>query len=262
VAARDFVATVVAKEPIFGETAVLTFSCPPSAAAAAQAGRLVRVFCRDRRSYDPWLPRSFFLFDASPAEETLAVLVRPGDRADAWLADREPGDRLEVAGLTGSAIGISPATVNLLLVAGGDGIGPLVFLARQAVESGRNVTFLVGGASDADLLPPSALPASVEYQAATEDGSRGERGSVTDLVPGYVRWADQVVGSGPAGMYGSLRRNLRALQVGGKPTAQVVVERPMPCGFGVCRSCMVDTRRGQRTVCLDGPAFDLDEVVW
>jgi dihydroorotate dehydrogenase electron transfer subunit len=208
------------------------------------------------------MPHSFFLVDASTSRRTLSVLVRPLDRVSRWLADREPGDRLDVVGLTGRPFGISPATVNLLLIAEGYRIAPLVFLARQAVESGRNVTFLMGAASEVDLLPPSHLPASVEYQAATEDGSYGERGVVTDLVSAYLRWADVVVGGGPESMYRSLRRELVTHRVGGKPAALIVRDRPMPCGVGVCRSCMVDTRRGQKASCIAGPVFDLDESVW
>ena len=260
--AREFVGTVIAVEPAMGDAVLLTFSCPPEVAASAQAGRVVRLLCRDDHSFDPLLPRSFPLYDASPNSGPLTVLVQPTDRGSSWLAERQVGDRLTAFGLFGNAFMMTPKALNLLLIAGGQKVAPLVMLARTAIESGRNVTFLMGAGSDEDLLLPSRLPADVEYVVTTDDGSHGHSGVVTDLVPSYIRWADQVFASGPAAMYRSLQAHLKAHRIGEHPRAQVMIDRQITCGFGVCLGCIVETRCGPAAACVQGPIFDLDDVVW
>jgi dihydroorotate dehydrogenase electron transfer subunit len=261
-AAREFVGTVVASEPVMGDAVLLTFTCPPGLAGAVRAGRFVEILCREHQSYDPLLRRAFSLFGASTADNTMTVLARPFGRASTWLVNRQIDDRIDVLGVLGDAFDVSPKASNLLLVAGGVGAAPLVMLATDAIKSGRNVTFLMGAAREDGLLPSSWLPMSVEYVVATDDGCRGHHGYVTDLVPAYVRWADQIFACGPEGMYRSLKRVLEPHRLAGKPTVQVSTERPMACGFGTCLGCIVETRRGPIASCIQGPIFDLDDLVW
>jgi len=261
-AAREFVGTVVAIEPVMGDAALLTFSAPPGLAASVRAGRFVEILCRDHQSFDPLLRRAFSIFAASPADDTLTVLARPFRRASTWLVNRRVDDRLDVIGILGDAFTIAPKATNLLLVAGGVGAAPLVMLAAEAIKSGRNVTFLMGAATEGGLLPSSWLPNSVEYVVATDDGSRGHRGYVTDLVPSYVRWADQIFACGPEGIYRTLKTVLQPHRLAGKPTVQVSMERTMACGLGACLGCVVETRHGMQTSCVEGPIYDMDEVLW
>jgi dihydroorotate dehydrogenase electron transfer subunit len=261
-AAREWVGTVVASEPVMGDAVLLTFTCPPGLAGNVRAGRFVEILCRDHQSYDPLLRRAFSLFGASPIDDTLTVLVRPFGRASSWLVNRRIDDPIDVLGVLGDAFAVSPKAANLLLVAGGVGVAPLVMLATDAIAGGRNVTFLMGAPREDRLLPSSWLPARVEYVVATDDGDRGHRGQVTDLVPGYVRWADQIFACGPEGMHRSLKRAIEPERLAGKPTVQVSTERPMPCGLGTCLGCVIETRRGPIASCIHGPIFDLDDLVW
>ena len=130
------------------------------------------------------------------------------------------------------------------------------------MASGRNVVFLLGAADASGLLAAGHLPSAVEYVVATDDGSKGHRGFVTDLVPDYVRWADQVFACGPEPMYRSLRNGLLPLRIGNRPRVQVSMEREMACGLGACLGCVVETKRGMRTSCVEGPVFDMDDVRW
>lgn len=261
-AAREFVGRVVATEPVMGDAVLLTFTCPPAVASGVRAGRFVEILCRDRQSYDPCLRRAYSLYAASTEDNTLTILARPFGRASTWLVNRRVDDSLDVVGALGNAFAVASKTANLLLVAGGIGAAPLVMLAEEAIASGRSVTFLMGAATEDGLLPPSRLPSSVEYQVATDDGSRGHHGYVTDLAPGYVRWADQVVACGPEPMYRTLKQVIQPHRLAGKPTVQVSTERPMACGFGTCLGCIVETRRGPAASCVLGPVFDLDDLVW
>ena len=97
---------------------------------------------------------------------------------------------------------------------------------------------------------------------ATEDGTAGHQGYVTDLVPNYLQWADQVFSCGPTPMFHSLRQVVLTNRIGNHPSVQVSVERTMACGVGACLGCMVETRRGMKTSCVDGPVFDMDMLQW
>jgi dihydroorotate dehydrogenase electron transfer subunit len=245
-----------------GDAVLLTFTCPPAVASAVRAGRFVEILCRDLHSFDPLLRRAFSLFRVSVTDNTVSILARPFGRASTWLANRQVEDRLDIIGVLGNSFTLAPKTTNLLLVAGGIGAAPLVMLAKEAIGTRRNVAFLMGAASVDGLLPSSWLPSSVEYHVSTDDGSQGHHGFITELVPPYVRWADQIFACGPEPMYRSLKQVLQPDRLAGKPTVQVSTERPMACGFGTCLGCIVETRRGPVASCVHGPVFDLDDLVW
>jgi dihydroorotate dehydrogenase electron transfer subunit len=108
----------------------------------------------------------------------------------------------------------------------------------------------------------SELPNAVEYVIATEDGSAGHTGFVTELVPNYLQWADQVFTCGPTPMMAALRNVVMQNRFGKGPQVQISVERTMACGVGACLGCVVETRRGMKASCIDGPVFDMETVVW
>ncbi len=245
-----------------GDGVLITFTAPDSIAGGVRAGQFVDLLCRGEQSFDPLLRRAYSIAGASPANQTLTVLARPFGRGSRWLTARRPGDRLDVLGPLGNAFTVAPRATNLLMVAGGVGVAPLVMLAEEAIAHGKQVTFLMGAAGADGLLPTACLPSAVEYVVATDDGSHGHEGYVTDLVPTYVRWADQIFACGPEPMYRSLRGVLAPHRIGGKPDVQISMERSMACGLGACLGCVVETRRGVQASCVQGPVYRLDEVVW
>lgn len=261
VRAREFDVEVVGIEPVMGDSVLVTTTAPDGLAGRLRPGRFFDILCRVEGSYDPLLRRPFSVFRVDPREERMVFLVRPYGRASAWLAERPIGATLDLLGPLGKPYEIAPRSRNVLMVAGGVGVAPLVMLADEAIERGLNVTFLMGAMSADGLLSTSLLPSAVEFVAATEDGSRGHRGYVTDLVPQFVRWADQICACGPEPMYRSLRDAAAPLRLGGRPPIQISMERDMACGVGACLGCVVETRRGMQTSCVQGPVFDLDEVI-
>ena len=118
--------------------------------------------------------------------------------------------RVDMLGPLGRPFEVDPRSRHLLLIAGGLGIAGVRMLADEAIRDGRQVTLLFGGASAREVYPSSLLPDEVEYIVATDDGSLGHAGFVTELVPTYEAWADQAFACGPAGML----RALSALAVG------------------------------------------------
>ncbi|MDQ3657102.1 MAG: dihydroorotate dehydrogenase electron transfer subunit [Chloroflexota bacterium] len=260
--ARSFRGTVTAIDPVMGDSVLVSMTAPPAMVRQLRSGRFFEILCRLDRFYDPLLRRPYSVFTANPEAGILTFLVRPYGRGSIWLAARAVGDQVDVLGPLGNTYDIAPKSSNVLMVAGGVGVAPLVMLAEEAVATGRHVAFLMGADDVAGLLSPAYLPQSVEYVVATENGSRGHLGFITDLVPEYVAWSDQIFACGPEPMYRSLRATLAAAGAQPRLPIQISMEQNMACGLGACLGCVVETRRGMRTSCVEGPVFDLEDVVW
>lgn len=245
-----------------GDAWLITFSAPEEITSAARAGHFVNVLPHERSVYDPPLRRPFSVYSVDPVESLMTLLVRPYGRGTGWIVERPVGTEIDVLGLLGNTFQVNPRSTRLLMVAGGVGAAPLLMLSREAIGKGMAVTYLLGAQTERMLMEASEVPSEVEYVVATEDGSAGHQGYVTDLVPQYLPWADQVFVCGPTPMSYSLRQEVAAHRIGNHPPVQVSVERTMACGVGACLGCMVDTKRGMKTSCVDGPVFDMDFLRW
>jgi dihydroorotate dehydrogenase electron transfer subunit len=245
-----------------GDSSLITFAAPEGLVASARSGHFVEILCRSDESYDPLLRRPYSIYAAGAKKHELTILVRPYGRGSRWLCNQPVGATLDVLGPLGNRFEIASKSGNLLMVAGGVGAAPLVMLATEAVRNGLSVTYLMGAMTAEGLLASQLLPGQVEYVVATDDGSQGHHGFVTDLVPNYLRWADQIFSCGPEAMFRSLRSVVLANRFGSHPPVQVSVERAMACGVGACLGCVVETRSGMKASCVDGPVFDMDQVVW
>jgi dihydroorotate dehydrogenase electron transfer subunit len=176
-----------------------------------------------------------------------------------WLSQRHEGEKLDLLGPLGNGFSVRPASQKLLLAAGGIGIAPMVFLAQKALSDGKSVKLLLGARTKDGLYPVELLPQGIETLITTEDGSDGEKGKVTDALPGYVDWADQIYVCGPLAMYQSIAKQRGTWK--GKPPVQVSLEVRIGCGIGACFGCSIKTKNGMKRVCRDGPVFNLDEVI-
>ena len=250
-------AVVLAQEQLYEDTFLMWLSCPP-VAKGASPGRFLMIHCGD--AYDPLLPRpmSFHRFRETPGERQFAILYDVRGRGTAWLSARKPGDGLTVFGPLGRGYSINPDAQNLVLVGGGLGMAPLIALADQAPGAGRSVTLLQGARSSNKLYPPDLLPPEVEALSATEDGSSGLHGYVTDLLPQHLSWADQIFACGPTPMLDGMAKVIREAR--SRKPVQALLEERMGCGTGICYGCAVFTRKGVRLVCKDGPRFELRQV--
>jgi dihydroorotate dehydrogenase electron transfer subunit len=250
-------AVVVEQQLVYKNTYLMWLSCPP-VAKGASPGRFLMLRCSD--GLDPLLPRpmSFHRFRVQAGERQFAILYDVRGRGTTWLSTRKSGDHIRVFGPLGHGYRVSAQTENLLLVAGGLGVAAVIALADEAVAARKSVTLLHGARSSEHLFPPELLPTAVEAVSATDDGSSGHHGLVTDLLAERLSWADQVFACGPNPMFASMAKVLRS-ERSGKP-AQALLEERMGCGTGICYGCAVFTRKGVRLVCKDGPRFELREV--
>ena len=233
----------------------LLWAQAPEIAALARPGQYVMVRCGDGQEMPLKRPLSVHRI----SQDSVAFLFAVVGRGTQWLAQRREGDCLDLFGPLGNGFEVHPSSRNLLLVAGGIGIAPLVALAGQAVTTGRSVTLIIGDTTSSRIYPDHLLPSGVKPLIATEDGSSGAKGMATDLLPQFIPGADQVFACGPLPMYHRLAE--MSSQLGGEPI-QVLLEAVLGCGVGACLSCTVETKQGQKLVCKDGPVFELSEIVW
>ena len=188
----------------------------------------------------------------------IAFLFQVMGKGTGWLAQRWPGDTLDMLGPLGNGFSIG-LEGPVLAAAGGLGVAPLAALAEEASSMGLEVTLLLGARTAALLYPAQLVPPGVALVQATDDGSAGTKGRVTDVLPQFLAGQKQVFACGPEAMY----RGMKAF-AGKYPTlasAQVSTESRMGCGTGLCLGCSVPTTGGMKRVCHEGPVFRMGELV-
>ncbi len=235
------------------ETRLIWLTCP-DIAQDAKPGQFVMVRCGTACT----LPRPFSIFRIyGKSDIAIFYTVWEGGKGTEWLAERRVGDTIEIFGPLGNSFTIQPGSRNLLLVAGGMGIAPLFFLAQEANSRMCQVTLLYGTA----VRNRYPIPPEIKTIAATEDGTVGYKGLVTDLIPNYIDGADQVFACGPMTMYRDMVERSEQLGIENKPV-QVSLETRMACGVGACFGCTLRTKQGLKQACKDGPVFELSDIIW
>ncbi|HEY7524230.1 MAG TPA: dihydroorotate dehydrogenase electron transfer subunit [Candidatus Limnocylindrales bacterium] len=257
----------------------------PWLTTGSRAGQFVHVRTGDLSGLI--LRRPFSLNTVDPASGVVTIHFRTIGRGTEWFTRLRPGDAIDMLGPLGRPFEVDPRSSHLLLVAGGLGIAGVRMLADEALREGRQVTLLFGAASAREVYPSSLLPDEVEYVVATDDGSMGHRGFVTELVTEYDAWADQAFACGPwpmlaalAGLAATRRRRMGVASLGrkrggGRPAAagspaarrkaflQISMEQNMGCAVGACLGCVVMGVGGQpQRVCREGPVFASEEIAW
>jgi dihydroorotate dehydrogenase electron transfer subunit len=215
------------------------------------------------------LRRAFAIYDVKDRGVyggTVDVVFAVHGKGTAWLAARRPQDKLDVVGPLGKPFRLPTSPVNVTLVGGGYGSAPLLPLASALRERGCRVDIVLGaGSSDRLFGFLEAKRMADSIAVTTDDGSMGERGRVSDVLPAVLdrTRADVVYACGPMAM---LRAVSDLASARGIP-CQVAVEESMACGIGVCMTCVLpvvgdDGRTRMVRSCVEGPVFLGDRVRW
>lgn len=198
--------------------------------------------------------------------EVLYEAVGPKTRA---LSQLGPDATLPTLGPLGQGFAPPPAGADVALVGGGIGVPPLLYWGAQLRQREHRTVLLVGARTANKHLPRELLaPAADVVRCATDDGSLGHPGFVTDLLQHELakKRPDAVYCCGPHGMMQATAAICLAAQV----ACQVSLEEYMACGIGICVGCAVelattkgDTDYGRYArICVDGPAFDARQIKW
>lgn len=236
----------------------------PAGEAEPQPGQFVMV--RTREGTDPLWRRPLGVHDfarrrGGAALSLLFQVVGPTTRDLAGLAR---GGRVDVLGPLGRGFPLDGA--EHWLVAGGRGLAPLFYLARQLRRRGTPCRVLLGGRSAGHVLRAADLERlGCAVDIATDDGSLGRRGLVTELLERGLARASAARRAGivvsACGPHGMLAAVARAGAVRGVRTF-VSVDPLMACGRGLCLGCTVPARGGYRLACQHGPVFDAADLSW
>lgn len=199
-----------------------------------------------------WLPgrdeKPFALVARDPLTVTIAA-VGPCTRA---LHALDVGDQVGWRGPFGRGFDLH-GDGEALLVGGGYGMAALAFAASELRKENVETTIAIGGRTADDLLFEERLSAlGARVVVATEDGSRGTRGFVTDAARAIIERKPRLFACGPEAMLVALMRESMAKNI----PAQLSVERYMKCGFGICGQCTLSGK----LVCQDGPVFTAQEL--
>lgn len=241
----------------------------PELAKASIPGQFAHIRCGT--SIDPLLRRPISIHDADPESGEVAFLYEVRGRGTELLSQKQVGDVLDVIGPLGNGFTLPESLERpLVLIAGGIGVAPLHFLARWIAErvGCTQVTLLIGARSQNLLVCSDKLAKlGADMRIATDDGSTGCCGFVTDLLNEYI--AGMEAGSSPTvytcGPMPMLRAVSRITKERGL-WCEVSTEAKMACGVGACMSCVVRVRSGGTSKyvrsCHEGPVFDANEIVW
>lgn len=255
---KSVITEITESARLYGETHILWLNLP-SELHHAKPGQFLMAYVSEDE--DPLLGRacSFHRMREGRNGPEFALLFDVVGRGTDWLAHRNPGDTVRVVGPLGRGFEPRERVDHMLLVGGGIGCAPLIWLADEFIAQGREVTLILGAASEAGIFPPRFLPEAVELVVATEDGSLGERGLATDPFERLLPWADQVFTCGPNPMFEALFGVLN--RISSPKPVQALLEETMACGMGICYGCAIFPRKGGvKLVCADGPMFDLRDL--
>jgi dihydroorotate dehydrogenase electron transfer subunit len=264
------------REPVSG---IVILGCQaPALARAARAGQFVMAVPPGGER----TATALGVYEAGGERVSLMVaVVGPRTRE---LANLAPGAKLDLLGPLGNGFDIDALAARargdaeVALVAGGVGLAPLLLAGRRLVERGAGVRLYYGARTASALVDAESFAAhGIAVEHATDDGSRGYRGFVTDLLARAERLPAAIAACGPSPMLRAVARVARNLGV----RAQLSLEETFACGVGACWGCVVPLERASAQapafpppapgesrdyvharICKEGPVFWADELRW
>ena len=242
----------------------LTFVAPDMA-ERANPGQFVSVGVEGNATL---VRRPFSIFAVSrhgPWAGTIEIVFDVVGEGTRWMSTLVKHDVVELVGPLGRAFPMPQQQVGCLLVGGGYGAAPLLYLAQRLQQANLRVDMIMGAASQERLF--NAIEAKRLATSAlftTEDGSFGTQGRVTDVIERALEASPVgvIYACGPMAMLEAVSAIAKRHRI----AVQVAVEEAMACGVGVCMTCVVPYKRKGQVVnlrsCVDGPVFDGKRIQW
>jgi dihydroorotate dehydrogenase electron transfer subunit len=257
----DLDVDILFNDPIANHTFLMGLQAPEMIVQAAP-GQFVML--RLGPAMDPLLRRPFSIC-GTLAPDVMLILYKVVGKGTSIMSKFEKGDRVTVLGPLGKRFSSPPKNRRVLLTAGGIGIAPLVYLAQQLK---MHETILLAGSrckSEAISLDRLGL-GDCKVQLATDDGSAGYRGFVTDLLSDHLKSEKPesavIYACGPEMML----KTTAGLAAAGRFSCEMSLEANMACGLGACQGCAVKATGHATTayhlICRDGPIFDYQAIDW
>jgi dihydroorotate dehydrogenase electron transfer subunit len=201
-------------------------------------------------------------FSVHRAKKQLEILYENVGKGTALLAEKKRGDQLDILGPLGNSFSLPPQGVKkVIMVGGGVGVAPFLALAEKLKGKGRELILLYGARTKEYVFPMKDFRAAgCQVFIATDDGSKGIKGLVTKLFTKIDMdpMTTMLYTCGPRPMMAAVQEFARAKRLFGEASCEEV----MACGLGACLGCSIRTTKGFKTVCYDGPVFNLRELIF
>lgn len=206
-----------------------------------------------------FLRRPFSIFEVDYNANTISLIVKILGRGSKKLTEIKVNDVCSIVFPLGKSFTIPQKEEKVLLVGGGSGVAPMLFLAKEAGLGPDNVSLLLGARSKEDHVDVERYSKYGKLYFASEDGSLGEKGFVTQHSAfRNLEQYDKIYACGPDGMMKAVAKDAKAAGV----FCEVSLENLMACGFGVCLCCIEPTNKGNLCVCTEGPVFNINDLKW
>jgi len=221
------------------------------------------VHIRINESFIPLLRRPFSIHRVSRQKGEFEILYRVVGCGTEMLKRVKPGENLDVMGPLGRGFSIDGDFSDCLIVAGGMGSAPVFFLIDELLERDKRIFLFWGTKTGGEIFGTSDLEkCGVKIRIATEDGSLGQKGVVTDILASFLRSlkSDSKIRGYTCGPREMLKK-VQNITAKSAVEWEASVEERMACGIGACQGCCIKSAGGgYRLVCLDGPVFNLREI--
>lgn len=207
-----------------------------------------------------FLRRPFSIFEVDYDANTLSMIIKILGRGSKILTKLEVGESISLVYPLGKSFTLPAKSDKILLVGGGSGVAPMLFLAKESGLAPENVDLILGARSKEDHVNVEHYAKYASLYFASEDGSLGAKGFVTQH-PVFTRNLnkyDKIYACGPDGMMRAVAKEAKSADV----FCEVSLENLMACGFGVCLCCIEPTNKGNSCVCTDGPVFNINDLKW
>ena len=186
----------------------------------------------------------------------LTLIYKVVGKGTDLMSQMAEGTQLDVLTGLGNGFNIDHECEKPLLVGGGVGVPPLYRLTRDLIARGKDVTVVLGFNTESEIFYAEKFEElGAKVIIATADGSVGVKGFVTNAIAESGIEADYFYSCGPLPM---LKALCQSLEIDG----EVSLEERMGCGFGICMGCSIQTTKGAKRVCKEGPVFKKEEVIW
>lgn len=228
-----------------------------SALPEMHPGQFVQVHIED--SPTTYLRRPISINMVDYGRNEILLLVAAIGEGTRHLVRKKPGDKVNCLLPLGNSFTMPRSTdERVLLVGGGVGIAPMLFLGKRLVELGVRPSFLLGARTADELLEKDMFSELGDLYLTTEDGSEGEKGYVTNHSILKEKKFDRIATCGPKPMMMSVARYAKQNDI----ECEVSLENDMACGLGACLCCVEDTTDGHICVCTEGPVLNIKKLLW
>lgn len=209
-------------------------------------------------SPDTFLRRPFSVHDINYGENTIKFLIQIAGKGTEALSKLQTGDMINVIYPLGNSFSLPESNQRILLIGGGCGVAPLLFMAKFLKEKGFTFDILLGFRNNERIIEYDEYMELGRVFLTTEDGSRGEKGFATDHSALGSNRYDKIYCCGPLPMM----KAVASYASDRKIECEVSLETLMGCGIGACLCCTVSTVRGNLCTCTDGPVFNIKDLIW